>query len=94
MERVKGIEPSSSAWEAAALPLSYTRRALAPWHRQGLPVNRNEHAFGDAYAIESLSLSVVHFMNDRKLCRRSPKPVNVFPALVAGVGFEPTTFRL
>ena len=28
MERVKGIEPSSSAWEAAALPLSYTRKAL------------------------------------------------------------------
>ena len=27
MERVKGIEPSSSAWEAAALPLSYTRAA-------------------------------------------------------------------
>ncbi len=25
MERVKGIEPSSSAWEAEALPLSYTR---------------------------------------------------------------------
>ena len=25
MERVKGIEPSSSAWEAVALPLSYTR---------------------------------------------------------------------
>ncbi len=29
LERVKGIEPSSSAWEAAALPLSYTR-ALTP----------------------------------------------------------------
>ncbi len=28
MERVKGIEPSYSAWEAAALPLSYTRIAL------------------------------------------------------------------
>ena len=27
MERVKGIEPSYSAWEAAALPLSYTRVA-------------------------------------------------------------------
>jgi hypothetical protein len=27
LERVKGIEPSSSAWEAAALPLSYTRIA-------------------------------------------------------------------
>ena len=25
LERVKGIEPSSSAWKAAALPLSYTR---------------------------------------------------------------------
>ena len=25
MERVKGIEPSSSALKAAALPLSYTR---------------------------------------------------------------------
>lgn len=25
MERVKGIEPSSLAWEANALPLSYTR---------------------------------------------------------------------
>jgi hypothetical protein len=26
MERVKGIEPSSLAWEARALPLSYTRK--------------------------------------------------------------------
>jgi hypothetical protein len=26
MERVKGIEPSYSAWKAAALPLSYTRK--------------------------------------------------------------------
>src|SRR5262245_35413642 len=25
MERVKGIEPASSAWKAVALPLSYTR---------------------------------------------------------------------
>lgn len=28
MERVKGIEPSYSAWKAAALPLSYTRGQL------------------------------------------------------------------
>jgi hypothetical protein len=27
VERVKGIEPSYSAWKAAALPLSYTRAA-------------------------------------------------------------------
>ena len=30
LERVKGIEPSYSAWEAAALPLSYTR-PRGPW---------------------------------------------------------------
>ena len=27
MERVKGIEPSYAAWEAAVLPLNYTRKA-------------------------------------------------------------------
>jgi hypothetical protein len=27
LERVEGIEPSYSAWKAAALPLSYTRAA-------------------------------------------------------------------
>ena len=26
VERVKGIEPSYAAWEAAVLPLNYTRR--------------------------------------------------------------------
>ena len=26
MERVKGIEPSCTAWKAVALPLSYTRK--------------------------------------------------------------------
>jgi hypothetical protein len=30
MERVKGIEPSYSAWKAAALPLSYTRATPFP----------------------------------------------------------------
>jgi hypothetical protein len=29
LERVKGIEPSSSAWKAVALPLSYTRAEKA-----------------------------------------------------------------
>ena len=32
LERVKGIEPSSSAWKAVALPLSYTRiRTTEGW---------------------------------------------------------------
>ena len=30
LERVKGIEPSYSAWKAAALPLSYTRDRTDP----------------------------------------------------------------
>ena len=30
LERVKGIEPSYSAWKAAALPLSYTRIGAFP----------------------------------------------------------------
>src|SRR4051812_48212479 len=29
LERVKGIEPSYAAWEAAVLPLNYTRAAAA-----------------------------------------------------------------
>ncbi len=32
MERVMGIEPTSSAWEAEVLPLNYTRKMLG-WHR-------------------------------------------------------------
>ena len=28
VERVKGIEPSYAAWEAAVLPLNYTRNAI------------------------------------------------------------------
>jgi hypothetical protein len=28
LERVKGIEPSSKAWEAFVLPLNYTRSGL------------------------------------------------------------------
>ncbi len=30
LERVKGIEPSYAAWEAAVLPLNYTRIASRP----------------------------------------------------------------
>ena len=35
LERVKGIEPSYEAWEAAVLPLNYTRDA--PDYRQHPP---------------------------------------------------------
>jgi hypothetical protein len=51
MERVKGIEPSYSAWKAAALPLSYTRAAelgncAAPqWQGQACPRNQDGNTF-------------------------------------------------
>jgi hypothetical protein len=32
LERAKGIEPSYSAWKAAALPLSYTRAQAINYH--------------------------------------------------------------
>jgi hypothetical protein len=47
LERVKGIEPSYAAWEAAVLPLNYTRdgtehrpaiRILQRW--RGLPLTK------------------------------------------------------
>ena len=31
-ERVKGVEPSSTAWKAEVLPLNYTRRQLKDTH--------------------------------------------------------------
>ena len=37
-ERVKGIEPSSSAWKAVALPLSYTRILLTVNDHQRLAI--------------------------------------------------------
>jgi hypothetical protein len=40
LERVKGIEPSSSAWKAAALPLSYTRAGNPkPEFRGPMPIS-------------------------------------------------------
>ena len=41
MERVKGIEPSYSAWKAAALPLSYTRLWADQLSRQASGLNRH-----------------------------------------------------
>ena len=62
MERVKGIEPSQSAWKAGALPLSYTRMLNAlnlywsgrrdsnprpsPWQGDALPLSHFRD-FGD-----------------------------------------------
>jgi hypothetical protein len=42
LERVKGIEPSSSAWKAVALPLSYTR-ATSIYATNSRPRLTNRH---------------------------------------------------
>jgi hypothetical protein len=44
LERVKGIEPSYSAWKAAALPLSYTR-AVVPGYARGLGLRKTGTGF-------------------------------------------------
>ena len=38
MERVMGIEPTSSAWKAEVLPLNYTRLMTSPDSSMHLPV--------------------------------------------------------
>src|SRR5204863_2271990 len=41
-KRVKGIEPSCAAWEAAILPLNYTRDGIADCRFQNFNCNRNQ----------------------------------------------------
>src|SRR6478735_6804845 len=48
LERVKGIEPSYSAWKAAALPLSYTR-VWGSLTRRGCGLNRPKGNFPGAF---------------------------------------------
>ena len=51
LERVKGIEPSSQAWEAYALPLSYTRNNF-------LTSSKKRHDISLSYTITALKLQV------------------------------------
>jgi hypothetical protein len=44
MERVKGIEPSSKAWEAFVLPLNYTRAPRRASHFLALGIEHRWRA--------------------------------------------------
>jgi hypothetical protein len=44
VERVKGIEPSYAAWEAAVLPLNYTRMAVDFTTVSIAPTTYNDHS--------------------------------------------------
>ena len=47
LERVGGIEPTSPAWKAGALPLSYTRgKGCWPCHSTGRRADRDYQGFG------------------------------------------------
>ncbi len=82
MERVKGIEPSSSAWKAVALPLSYTR------------VSRTVAAIDAGAAVANLTLPEFPrkgtIFSSCTFCDRTRRPHSHCPWLVEGVGFEPT----
>src|SRR5262245_45511308 len=54
LERVKGIEPSSSAWKAVALPLSYTRTRSSLHTKDRRPALANRLARRGASTIERL----------------------------------------
>ncbi len=51
LERVNGIEPSSSAWKAVALPLSYTRNCREPWQNLRCPSSCPSGQNGDGTSL-------------------------------------------
>ena len=78
MERVRGIEPPSSAWKAVALPLSYTRWGVSV---EACPAAMSASATGTQPLMTYLMIG---------LCQISRK-INFFEEEVVGeVGLEPT----
>ncbi len=55
VERVKGIEPSSSDWKSEALPLSYTRRPITVPALEGpAATGWTNQVQGSSWTLESL----------------------------------------
>ena len=46
---MKGIEPSSSAWKAVALPLSYTRVEAMNYHAMGRPASEVKERYNEVW---------------------------------------------
>ena len=55
VERVKGIEPSYEAWEAAVLPLNYTRSGVVPRRRARAEPTIIARLFSDSRGIFMLA---------------------------------------
>lgn len=60
MERVKGIEPSPSAWKAEALPLSYTR---IWWREQDSNLRRRSSTDLQSVAFDRSAISPHYCMH-------------------------------
>ncbi len=95
-ERVKGIEPSSSAWKAIALPLSYTRNYLSPAHVLWASSRALSRTFAGQpaslrFVSSGLSLHPRHPLHPaRRVPSRSVTVSGVENArAVGGAGFEP-----
>src|SRR5258705_13738766 len=56
-KRVRGIEPSCAAWEAAVLPLNYTREEIFDFRIAIADCNRNKFALQIAVTCAVLSAS-------------------------------------
>ena len=80
LERVKGIEPSSSAWKAVALPLSYTRVLV---RLPSLLIRSVTQLVAGPSSLLSGFAARCAFW----LCQPQPRSGR---RLVEGVGFEPT----
>ena len=78
-ERVKGIEPSSQAWKAYALPLSYTRGQSRLISRPPRP------PFFASFFSLCLPLLVCFVVCGKSRLIRAA----TFPLSVEGAGFEP-----
>jgi hypothetical protein len=76
LERVKGIEPSYEAWEAAVLPLNYTRAPID----SSLRLTRLQRAFsaaGGAGAVDGQASPPSD---------RNPSMIRLLRTLASGVG--------
>src|SRR5215467_13967992 len=83
LERVKGIEPSSSAWKAVALPLSYTRLIRLP----SLQFSSHSRAFVARHP-KPRDPKPASLRSRRSFGRHPPQLAR--RRVVEGVGFEPT----
>ena len=84
MERVMGIEPTSSAWKAEVLPLNYTRMNPA-YLANNQPLQQRSHAGLKAFVLRFPAAPT----GPGGICTQQPGPLPHPPEMVEGGGFEP-----